>query len=139
VVVFGPAAYGAARRAWAAWKAEREILRAGGAEAVAIVYRRMTRRLGRAGWQRDPAMTPGEYERWLAQAWNDVEPATGCVSRITERLVRASYEQLQDPSAAAEALAELERLRRGVPRRETAGSRWRRSLFRRRSPARSAG
>jgi len=137
--VFGPAGYSAARRAWAEWQTERAVLRAGGPEAVTIVYRRMTRRLARAGWQRDPAMTPGEYQRWLAQAWNGAQPAAGCVERITSRLIRAAYEQLPEPSAASDALADLERLRRAVPRREALRSPWRRILARMRTSARSAG
>ena len=65
-------------------------------------------------------MTPCEYERWLSQAWAAAEPATGCVTRITERLVRAAYAQQEEPSAAADALTDLRLLRRAVPRRNTA-------------------
>jgi len=122
LAVFGPAVYTAAGRQGARWQRERAVLRAGGPEAVAIVYRRMTRRLARAGWNRDPAMTPAEYAAWLAQAWGDSEPATGCVARITERLVRACYAQEHEPSAAAVAMADLRRMNRTVPRAVSSNS-----------------
>jgi hypothetical protein len=118
LAVLCPAAIGSARRRWMRWQRERELLRAGGPEAFAIIYQRMTGQLASAGWGFDPSMTPGEYQRWISEAWGRSEPATGCVERITERLVRTCYAGDQDAVGRSEALRDCALLRRTAPRRQ---------------------
>jgi transglutaminase-like putative cysteine protease len=106
---------------WHTWRADRLVLAQGGPAALALVYRQMDRSLRRAGWRRDPAMTPNEYQQWLAGAWGPRSSALELVTRITQRFVRAWYGGEDYPAAYPEARRDLAALRRAIPRRSKNG------------------
>jgi hypothetical protein len=116
-ILFGRSAASWLRGLARAWQAERLQLAAGGPAALAIIYRRMGRALARAGWRRDPAMTPAEYEQWLREQWGPGTPAAERVTRITDHFTRAYYGDEVRPGAVREAIGDLSGLRRAAPRR----------------------
>jgi transglutaminase-like putative cysteine protease len=99
------------------WREERAILAEGGPASLAIIYRRMDRHLRRAGWRRDPTMTPNEFLGWLAAQWGTRAPAMEAAAQITERFVQAWYGGVARPGALDEARRALDSLRRCLPRR----------------------
>jgi hypothetical protein len=104
-------------RAVRGWRAEQALLASGSAAALGIIYRRMDRAMARAGWRRDPAMTPLEYQEWLAREWGARTPAAEILARITRRVVQAIYGGHLPAGAVLEARRDLEALRRAAPRR----------------------
>lgn len=123
LVVLGRPAAAWMRCRLVAWRRERFLLATGGPLALGILYGRMGRVLGRAGWAREPSLTPDEYRSWLATEWGGNSAPAACVSRITDWFVRACYAGEFAPAAVEQARTDLDRLRRCIPRRHSSEAR----------------